>query len=218
MKKYFLTGLALLLPALLTLAIVAFLVNLLTDPFINALEGTLNYYQMGGNQPYSLAKNTALQLVIRFFTLGLIFLFIILIGFLTRTFFVYSLLSMADNLIHRIPIINRVYKTIQEVTHTLFSSKNSSFKQVVLVPYPNESSLSIGFATAVASESNEPKLKDKIPIFVPGTPNPTFGFILLFSKDQVIYIDMKVEEAFKLLVSCGIMLPPVQGMSDENKT
>lgn len=218
MKKNFLTGLALFLPAILTLSIVAFLVNLLTDPFISLIEGLLNYYQIEGYQTWSLGKSTTLLLLVRFIVLVVIFLFILLIGFLTQTFFVYSLFSMTDKLIHRIPFINKIYQTMQEVIHTLFSSTSSSFKQVVLVPYPNESSLSIGFTTAdITNGSNEPKIKDKLPVFVPGTPNPTFGFILLFPRDRIIYSDMKVEEAFKLLVSCGIMMPPFKGKTDETK-
>lgn len=214
-KKLFLTGLALLLPAILTLFIVAFLVNLLTDPFVSAIEGILNYYRVQGSPAWSLNQSAALLFIIRLFILFAIFLFVILVGFLTRTFFMYSIFKMTDNLIHRIPIINKVYKTIQEVIHTLFSAKGTSFKQVVLVPYPNENALSLGFITSdTTSKSNEPRLKDKISVFVPGTPNPTFGFILMYPKHKVIYIDMKVEEAFKLIVSCGIMLP---GKTNETK-
>lgn len=208
MKKYFLTGLALFLPAILTLVIVGFFVNLLTDPFINATEGIFNYYQVEGYQKWSLHKNTGLLFISRIFILIFVFFFIILVGFFTRTFFLYSILIWTDKFIHRIPIVNKIYKSIQEVIQTLFSSKSSSFKQVVLVPYPSENTMSIGFVTTdTTSSSNEPKIKEKIAVFVPGTPNPTFGFILLFPKNQVINIDMKVEEAFKLLVSCGIMLP-----------
>jgi len=204
MKKYFLTGLAILLPAILTIAIVAFVVNLLTDPFISLVEEIFNYNHMTN---WNLNQGSGLLLLIRFFILIIVVLFIILIGFLTRTFFMYTILSMADNLIHRIPFVNKIYKSIQDVIHTLFSSKNTSFKQVVLVPYPNHACMSIGFLTAeVLSDTKEPRLKGKIPVFVPGAPNPTFGFILLFPHDQVKRIDMKVDEAFKLLVSCGIML------------
>lgn len=217
MKRFFITGLAILLPAILTLLIVGFLVNLLTDPFINAIEGLLNYYQIEGYQNWSLSKNATLLLFIRATVLLMIFLFIILIGFLTQTFFMYSFFMLTDKMIHRIPIINKIYQTMQEVIHTLFSASGSSFKQVVLVPYPNKNSLSIGFLTSdISSGSNEPKIKDKIPVFVPGTPNPTFGFILLFPKDQVIYSEMKIEEAFKLLVSCGIMMPTYQGKIHES--
>lgn len=204
MKRHFLTGLVIFLPAVFTIAIVAFLVNLFTDPFINSFEGLLNYYQIQG----PLAKDATLLFVVRLLVLILIVLFIILIGFLTRTFFMYSFFSMTDRLIHRIPIVNRIYKTMQEVIHTLFSAQGTSFKQVVLVPYPHDKACSIGFIVAdVAGTSNEPKIQNKLSVFVPGTPNPTFGFILMFPKEQVVFTPMKVEEAFKLLVSCGIMMP-----------
>lgn len=216
MKKHFLTGLAILLPAILTLVIVIFLVNLFTDPFINGIEGVHNTFSL---EPLNLTKSTGTLLKIRFIILIFIFFFIILIGFLTQTLFMYSFISITDDLIKRIPFINKVYKALQDVIQTLFSSNGSSFKQVVLVPYPNENSLSIGFLTTdTISQSNDFRLKDKVPVFVPGTPNPTFGFILIFPRDQVVKINMKVEEAFKVLVSCGIMLPNVPGIPHEPKT
>lgn len=208
MKKYFLTGLALFLPVILTLAIVAFFVNLLTDPFINAIEGIINYYQLDGNKIDYLSKNVTLILMIRICILIFVFSFIILVGYLTSTFFLYSIIKRMEEFIQRIPVVNKVYKALQEVIHNLFSTSKTSFKQVVLVPYPNDKTLSIGFVTSeFASLSSADILKNKIAVFVPGTPNPTFGFILIYSKDQITFIDMKVEEAFKLLISCGIMLP-----------
>ena len=207
MKKHFLTGLALLLPAVLTIIIVAFLVNLLTDPFLSSIEGFLTYYQNSPTSTNDLTQSTALVFAIRLFILFVIFLFILFIRFLTRSLLMYSILSMADRTIHRIPLINKVYKTIQDVTQTLFSSKSSSFRQVVLVPYPHENSLTLGFITSETIMSTDLEISEKIPVFVAGAPNPTFGFILMFPKEKVKYIDMKVDAAFKLLVSCGIMLP-----------
>jgi uncharacterized membrane protein len=210
MKKYFLPGLVLLLPVIFTIAIVAFLVSLFTDPFINMIE---SIFQTG-----SLSSNKPLLMIVRLFILAVIFSFIILIGFLTQTFFINSLLEMTDRMMQRIPVVNKVYKALQEVMQTLFSSDGTSFKQVVLVRYPNDSSWSIGFTTTdTISSSEDPKLKDKIPVFVPGAPNPTFGFILFFPREKVLNIDMKVEEAFKLLVSCGIMLPSEIGNKNETK-
>lgn len=204
-KKYFLPGLAILLPAMLTFVIIVFFVNLLTNPFINGIEGIYNIFS---TDDLNLSKSAGTLVKVRLLILIFIFLFIILIGFLTQTIFMYSALKMADDLIKRIPFINKVYKSIQDVIKTLFSSNGTSFKQVVLVPYPHANSLAIGFLTAdTLSQSNDPRLKDKIPVFVPGTPNPTFGFILMYPKEQVTLIDMKVDEAFKVLVSCGIMIP-----------
>lgn len=106
---------------------------------------------------------------------------------------------MGDKLIKKIPVINKIYKAIQDVINTIFSSKSSSFKQVVLVPYPNESSLSVGFITSTEnlSQNIDSELNQKVAVFVAGAPNPTVGFILLYPKDEIIYINMKVEEAFR---------------------
>jgi uncharacterized membrane protein len=220
MRKNFLTGLVLLLPVLVTILILGYIVNFLTDPFVNILEDLLNIGRYN-QELVSLHQSVALLMLTRLIILVFIFFFIVLIGFLTKTFFMYSFFRFTDNLIKKIPIINKVYKAIQEVIQTLFSTQSNSFKQVVLVPYPSPNSLAVGFVTSTPMQtSNDPRIDDKIPVFVAGALNPSVGFIIFFPKDKIQYIDMKIEDAFKLLVSCGIMMPSKESdlLSNVNET
>ncbi|MCH9630800.1 MAG: hypothetical protein S4CHLAM37_08060 [Chlamydiia bacterium] len=111
-------------------------------------------------------------------------------------------------MLHRIPIVNKVYKTTQEIIKTIFVTDKSSFKQVVMVPFPNTDSYVIGLisrdAPNVCSTSTS---KDLVSILIPTTPNPTTGFLLMYDRSSLIFLDMKPEEAIKYIVSCGVITP-----------
>ena len=132
---------------------------------------------------------------------------------LTRWFFIHYILRLWDYLLNCIPVISPVYKTCQEIINTVFASKATSFKQVVLVRYPNEYSYSIGFIT----REDFPGLNTPlISVFVPTTPNPTSGFLMMFKPSDLIYLDMKVEDAFKYIISCGMILNTFNVISKED--
>ena len=207
LKKQFLTGLAILLPIAITLFILNFIINILTKPFAGFVEGILGYYGLL-NKPFLFFSSTQiLQFTSKLLILIFLFFFIIAVGKFAQHYIVSHTVRLGDYLMRRIPLVNKVYKVIQDVVHTLLSSKGTSFKQVVLVPFPHSKSYSIGLVTneSLPDDSDE-KQKNMVSIFLPGTPNPTFGFMLLFNKEQLIYLDMKVEDALKLLVSCGVMI------------
>lgn len=194
MKKYFITGLILLLPLAVTFAVVVFFFNLLTEPLANMV--TLLFDGASNSQ----LQHFFIQLLILIF----LFFFTILIGIITRYFIVNYLISLWDYLIHKIPLIRSIYKTSQDVITTLFDSNENSFKQVVLVPYPYPGALSMGFLTQknVAEEG-------KAAVFIPTAPNPTSGFLVLYPESDLIYLDMKVEDAFKYIISCGVINTPI---------
>jgi uncharacterized membrane protein len=135
----------------------------------------------------------------------LIFLFIItmFIGAVTRWYVIRYMIRLGDYILHRIPFVNSIYKTSQDVMATLFSSNKRAFKQVVLVPFPDPQNLSLGLIT----RNSIPGLDDpdRMAVFVPTTPNPTSGFLLLFKRQEVTYLDMTVEDAFKYILSCGVI-------------
>jgi uncharacterized membrane protein len=196
LKKNFITGLVILLPFVLTVWIVMFLLNLLTNPFIGFVK-----------EVFHTTGNTALLFSRILIILGLI-VFIILVGILGRFLILKSIFKYGDSLLHKIPLINKVYKSAQDVVQTLFEDKKTSFSQVVLVPFPHSSAHCIGLVTnADVGEENL-----NISVFVPGTPNPTMGFMLLFKKEQLVFLDMKPEEALKFIISCGVIVPPFQLM------
>ena len=125
-----------------------------------------------------------------------LFLFLILIGFIVRHLFAKGLFNTLDKLLHRVPLVNKVYKAIQEVMHTLFITEGPTFSTVVLVPFPHEKTYSLGLITKEAlPEGSDKEHLNLVSIFVPGTPNPTMGFMVLFRREQLIFIDMKVEDA-----------------------
>jgi uncharacterized membrane protein len=207
MRKYFTTGLVILLPIILTILIVTFLVNFLTKPFLGMTEHAINYSFDSSflflEHPGIIAGLSKLLI------LCVLISFILLIGLLGKLFLIDYLFRLGDKIIHNLPFVNKVYKACQDVVHSLFSSKSNSFSQVVFVPFPSQHALSIGLVTkdiiSIHSHSH-PHRSDLIPVFVPGTPNPTVGFLLMFKKEQLIFVNMKVEEAMKFIVSCGIVM------------
>lgn len=207
MKKLFMTGLAILLPMVVTLIIVVFILNLLTKPFTGFVQELLDYYDLL-DKPFWIFNSSEIliissKIIVLFFIISLT----ILIGFIARLVLIRYFFRVGDWLIHQIPLVNKIYKAIQDTLQTVFSTeKKANFSQVVLVPFPHPKSYSIGLTTSQSKEESDLEHRDLISVFVPGTPNPTMGFMLLFRKDQLIPIDMRVEDAFKFLVSCGVML------------
>jgi uncharacterized membrane protein len=209
MKKYFITGLVILLPLAVTIVLLGFIINILTRPFVGFIEQFLVGLPLF--EKYRAAIHIILQIILLF---GLFF-FTVLLGFLARVVVFKSLLSVYDYVLHRIPIIKTIYKATQQVIKTIFGSSSRSFKQVVMVPFPTDGGYCIGLVSSPA-----PSLCEKtigvplITVFVPTTPNPTSGFLMMYKESEVIYVDMKIEDAFKYIISCGVItsdsvdLPP----------
>lgn len=192
MRRNFMTGLAILLPIVITYMLVMFFVRLLTNPFVGIVE--YFFHQMGWVKAPETLKFVSQMLILVF-----LFSFTLFVGFIGRLFLVAALLNWGDCLLKKIPIVSKIYKAIQDVVRSVFSSEKSSFSEVVLVPFPQPDSYSIGLVTETQNR------KDAISVFVPGTPNPSMGFMLSFNKDEVIPLDMDVQKAFKFIVSGGMI-------------
>ncbi len=208
MKKYFLTGLIILMPIVITIAILTFIVDALTKPFIGIVSNFLVTHQIAryGFWVFS-SKQVVLYGSKVIVLLGLI-LFTIALGFITRWLFFHSFLRLLDYLLHKIPFVNTIYKTSQEVIKTVFSSDRTAFRKVVMVPFPKKGIYVIGLISGNAPKICSKAAKtDLISVFVPTTPNPTTGFLLMYKKKELIDVDMTPEEAIKLIVSCGVMHP-----------
>lgn len=200
MRKYFITGLIILLPFAVTVALVFFVLNFLTQPFIGLIEHFLEDRDWYAR--FYTPIHFALQIALLFF----LFFFTVLLGFLARVVVFKSLLSIYDYILHRIPVIKTIYKATQQVIKTLFGSSSRSFKQVVMVKFPTETSYCIGLISSKAPTVCENTIGSPlITVFVPTTPNPTSGFLMMYREEEVIYLDMKVEEAFKYIISCGVI-------------
>jgi uncharacterized membrane protein len=142
--------------------------------------------------------------------LGLILLFgtLLLTGFLVRNYLGRKLVGLWDRMIETIPLVNKLYLAVKQLVETIFNRSPQDFQRVVLVEFPKEGSYALGFVTGVASGETQQKTRAKmLNIFVPTTPNPTSGFFLMVPEESVIPMSMTVEDAFKLLVSGGIISP-----------
>ena len=208
MKKYFITGLVILLPLTVTIAILIFIMNFLTKPFMGFVTKMLSHTKISDVSFFFLSSEQVIKYGSQIIILIGLFLLTLLLGYVTRWFFINSLLSLSDKILHKIPIVNKVYKTTQEIIKTLFVTDKNSFKQVVLAPFPYKETYSLGLVSRVSPKTcSEAKKHELISVFIPTTPNPTTGFLLMFKKEDLIFLKMKTEDAVKYIVSCGVILP-----------
>ncbi len=216
MKKDFFTGFVLLLPVVITIVVVVFVVKALTNPFMGALSSAFDYYGIF-NQPFLfLSGKQVLALSTRLIVLLGLAIITLVVGLLGRWFLMGYFVQWGEYLIHRIPIVNKLYKAVKDVVQTIFSSKDNRFSEVVLVPFPHAKAHSIGLITnQEAANGSDPAYQQLVSVFVPGTPNPAMGFMLLFRRDQLVPIDMKVPDALKFLVSCGVIVPQAPEKIDD---
>ena len=189
-RNYFIAGVVVLIPIGITIYLTLFLVSITSK--ILPKEINPNHYL-----PYNVPGVEILMSVI----------LITLIGFLSLSFIGRKLLDVFDNILKKIPILRTIYSAIVQMTETFTKSDNKR-KNVVLVEYPRKGSWAVGFATKENTGEISNKTQQKlINVFIPTTPNPTSGFLLMFPKEDVIYLDLTFEEASKFIVSAGTSNP-----------
>jgi uncharacterized membrane protein len=211
MKKYFITGLVILLPLALTIAILAFFINFLTDPFMGIFRSILAYFNLMESGFLFFSAEQVQYYTGKILILVILVAFTILLGIIARWYFFHSLIRLWDLALRRIPLVRSIYKTSQDVIHTIFTGQTNSFKQVVLAPFPTPHAKSLGFVTSENSFSCDATDSPLITVFIPTTPNPTSGFLMMYPKESLIFLDMKVEDAFKYTISCGVIRNTVDG-------
>ncbi len=186
MRNYFITGVVVLIPIGFTLYLSKFLIGLSSKVLPENINPN-NYL------PYSIP---GVEILISI-------LFITIVGGLSLSFLGKKILKIIDDLFKRIPFLRTIYSAIVQMTET-FSKKGDSQKSVVLIEYPRKGVWAVGFATKENNGDMAKKTNKKlINIFVPTTPNPTSGFLLMFPVEDVIYLNMSFEEASKFIVSAG---------------
>ncbi|MBU5269229.1 DUF502 domain-containing protein [Clostridium cochlearium] len=189
MKKHistFLAGISVILPAAITLYIIGFVFN-----FIDKLNGGVIYKLIGRRLP----------------GLGFIMTLAIIYGagLLAKSIIGRTYLKKLEEIFLKIPIIQHIYSAIKGLSNSILKKDKVSFKQTVLVKFPNSEMLSVGFVT-----SDKTIKENKISVFVPTVPNPTTGFLILVDKDDVEYLSMPFEEAFKFILSLGVSEPKMK--------
>ena len=186
-RNYFITGIVVLIPIGITLYLTLFLVNISSK--ILPKEINPNHYL-----PYDIP---GLEILIAI-------LIITFVGWLSLSFIGKRMLVIFDNLLKRIPILRTIYSAVGQLTETLAPSKRSNKKSVVLIEYPRKGIWAVGFATKEnKGEISKKTDSELINVFVPTTPNPTSGFLLMIPKNEIKYLDMSFEEASRFIVSAG---------------
>jgi len=189
-RNYFIAGVVVLIPIGITVYLTIFLVSISSK--ILPKEINPNNYL-----PYDIPGVEIVTAV----------LLITLIGWLSLSFLGKKLLNLFNNILKKIPILRTIYSAIVQMTET-FTKTDKGKKNVVLVEYPRKGSWAVGFATKENSGEITRKTNKKlINVFIPTTPNPTSGFLLMFPEDEVIYLDLTFEEASKFIVSAGTSNP-----------
>ena len=190
LRNYFFTGIVVLIPIGFTLYLTKILINLSSRLI-----------------PREINPNSYLHFEIPGLEIILTIIFITIVGGLSLSFLGRKFLNLFNNILKRIPILRTIYSALGQMTQT-FTNTDSKRKSVVLVEYPRKGSWAVGFATKKNSgEISEKTNKKLINVFVPTTPNPTSGFLLMFPEDEVIYLDLTFEEASKFIVSAGTSNP-----------
>ena len=187
LRNYFITGIVVLVPIGITLYLTKFFISISSKLI-----------------PYNLNPNNYLPFAIPGLEILLSVIFITIIGGISLSFIGKRILQFVNDLFKRIPILRTIYSAIGQMTESLAPNKSSNKKSVVLIQYPRKGSWAVGFATKDnKGEISKKTNSELVNVFVPTTPNPTSGFLLMFPKEEIIYLDMSFEEASKFIVSAG---------------
>ncbi len=193
-KNIFLTGIAAVIPLGLTIYILHFILGMM-----NKLAKIL---------PARFSPDKLLPFHVPGLDLIIAIIFIFIIGLIVKSYVGNKLVALGEDIVGRIPLVNGIYKAIKKLVDAIFSEQNNSFKQVVLIEYPRKGLYSVAFVTGESRGEVQWKTEKKcINLFVPTTPNPTSGFYIMVPESDVINLDMTVEEAFRLIISGGIISP-----------
>ena len=186
LRNYFITGIVVLVPIGITLYLTKFFIQISSKIIPNEIN-----------------PNSYLPFAIPGIEILLSIILITIIGGLSLSFIGKKVLQIFNDILKRIPILRTIYSAIGQMAETLAPNKTSR-KSVVLIEYPRKGSWAVGFATKEnKGEISKKTNKELINVFVPTTPNPTSGFLLMFPKDEVVYLDMTFEESSKFIVSSG---------------
>jgi uncharacterized membrane protein len=194
LKQIFLTGLAVTIPIGLTLYILFFLIDI--------MDGLLKII------PVRYHPDTLLGIHIPGLGIIVTLALITIAGLVTTSYVGYKIVQSGEDLVDRIPFVRNIYQAIKKISDSMFMDKRNSFKKVVLVEFPRKGIYTIGFVTGVPSGEIRKKAgQNCISVFLPTTPNPTSGYLIIVPEDELVHMDMSVEEALTFIISVGIVTP-----------
>jgi uncharacterized membrane protein len=195
LRNYFLTGIIVTAPISLTVY--------LTWQFIGWVDDSITPLL-----PLKYHPETYLPFSVPGLGLLMMLVFLTFIGFITANLFGRTLIRIGESLVNRMPVVRTIYNALKQIMETVLRSSSQSFRQVVMVEYPRRGLWTLAFVTADTVGEVRRKLDDDvINIYVPTTPNPTSGFLLVVPRRDVIFLDMPVDEAAKFIISTGVIAP-----------
>ena len=209
--NYLLAGTIVALPLTITLFIIAFLIHnigapvshLLFVPLFNHFDAAFPASGFGG-------------LVLDLISTLVVLCFITALGVLSKFLFARFLIGVSEAAINLIPGVGLVYRTVKQIVDTFSKQNKAVFQSVVLIEFPRTGLYSVGFVTSDAQgEILERTGENFVNVFVPTTPNPTSGFLMVLPKSDLVYLDMSVGDAMKLIISGGAVVPPRGGKLPE---
>ena len=194
LRGWFLTGLLVTAPVLLTIYI--------TWLFVDIIDGWVKAILPPGFEDTIYSNIPGIGIIIG----GVA---ITIIGALAAGFFGRWLITFGEKLLHRMPVVGTIYGASKQILETVMASQSDAFRDVVLVQYPRKDLWVIGFVTGTTKGEVQSAIEDEtVNVFVPTTPNPTSGFLLFCPRNELRFLEMSVEDAVKLVVSGGIVTPP----------
>ncbi|GAB3461918.1 DUF502 domain-containing protein [Massilia terrae] len=194
MRKYFITGLLVVVPLAITAWVLNLVIGTLDQSLLLVPEAWQPRHLIGFDLP---GVGAVLTIAVVF-----------LIGLFTNNLIGNFVLRQWERLLARIPVISSLYGSVKQVSDTLFSSNGNAFRKAVLIPYPHAESHTIAFLTGTPGGDVKNHLQgDYVSVYVPTTPNPTSGFFLMMERSKVVELDMTVDAALKYIVSMGVVAP-----------
>jgi len=204
-RANFLTGLAVVLPAVISIAVITWLfgtVANITDLLLFFVPKEITHRGDGIGPMYWYWSAMAFMVAM---------LLVSVVGLAARYYVGKKLIKLMDDVMLRVPLLNKIYGAIKQVNEAFTTGKKSAFKTVVLIEFPRQGIYSIGFITSEQHAEVQAKTKEKVVcIFVPTTPNPTSGWLVLVPEKDVTRLEMSVADAIKLIISLGSVSPEYQ--------
>jgi uncharacterized membrane protein len=199
LRRYFISGLLVWLPIWITILALKFLVDI--------LGATLTLL------PVKYQPDALLGVHIPGIGVAITLGVILLTGFLVANFVGRQFVAIWDSFMGRIPLVRTIYMGVKQVLHTLFTPGGQSFRKVLLVEYPRAGMWSLAFQTGDGTPEVSKVLDGEamVSIFIPTTPNPTSGFLMMIARKHVIEMNMSVEQALKFVISLGVVQPGMNG-------
>lgn len=201
-RAYFLAGVLITSPIVITLALALWLINFVDSHIVPLIPEQWN-------PDTYLRELFGFKISIPGIGVVVLFVVITLIGWITASYLGRIFVRIGENIVARMPVVSGIYGAVKQIMETIFRNQSQAFRRAVLVEYPRRGLWTVAFVTGKAEGEVRSLIdEDLINIYVPTTPNPTSGFLLFVPKSDVVYLDMTVEEAFKLVISGGLVTPP----------